>query len=394
MPQLDDFSRDYLRLVLEIDKHIGGYVDSYYGPPELKAQVESHEKLPPMSLLERYARLCERVPSDDPQRREYLDAVLRALQTTLRTLNGDRFDYLEEVNRLYDIRPQLADESTFTRAHADLDTLLPGSGLLADRLEAWRKPYEVPAERLLDVLEIVRAEVRRRTAALFDLVQGESIEFTLTQSQPWSAYNWYKGSAHSLIEFNTDIPISALDLAGLFAHEGYPGHHTEHQLKEQHLYQERGWGEVAAALLHSPSAVIAEGIATTAVEIIFPDGAHHDWTAEVLLPAAGLPPADPAVLRRVGTARDAVSPNAAILHHTGRLDPAQTVDYYRAYALMTDQRAQRSYRFITDPLFRAYVFTYTEGYALIEQAARGRDKMPIFTHLLHEEVLPSRLAAL
>src|SRR5574341_898808 len=216
MPHLDDFSRDYLRLVLEIDKHIDGYVDCYFGPPELKAQVESHEKLPPMSLLERYARLGEQASIDDPQRREYLNAVLRAVQTTLRTLNGDRFEYLEEVNRLYDIRPQLVDESTFTRAHAELDTLLPGSGALNDRLEAWRKPYEVPVARLLDVLDIARAEVRRRTAARFDLVPGETIEFTLVQDQPWSAYNWYEGNAHSLIQFNTDIPVSALDLVGLF----------------------------------------------------------------------------------------------------------------------------------------------------------------------------------
>lgn len=396
MPHLDEFSRNYLRLTLEINKHIDGFVDAYYGPVDLKAQVEAHDKISPMALLENYARLCDLLPLDDPQRREYLEATLRALQTTLRVLNGDRFDYLDEVNRLYDIRPQRIDESDFTRAHAELDTLLPDSGSLSDRLEGWRKTYEVPRDKLLQVLDIVRAEVRRRTAALVDLVEGERIEFALVEDQPWSAYNWYRGDAHSLIEFNTDNPIVALDLANLFAHEGYPGHHTEHQLKEKHLYQERGWGEMAAALLHAPWAVTAEGIATTAVEIIFPDASHHDWTAGVLLPEAGLPPADPAQLKRIAKAREAlrwVSSNAAILHHTGHLDEAQTVDYIRAYSLATEKRAQQGFRFITNPLFRAYVFTYTEGYTLIEHAARG-DKTPIFKRLLVEQILPSRLAAM
>lgn len=395
MPHLDDFSRDYLRLVLEINKHIDGYVDAYYGPPELRTKVEEDEKRHPMDLLERHVRLRDLMPLGDPQR-AYLPGYLRAIETTLRSLNGEPIHYLDEVNRLYDIQPQRVDESAFTDAHAELDTLLPGSGAIADRLEAWRKTYEVPLDRLLDVLEITRAEVRRRTAGLVQLVDGESIEFRLTHDQPWSAYNWYRGNARSLIEFNTDIPVLALELANLFAHEGYPGHHTEHQLKEQRLYYERGYGETAAALLHSPSAVIAEGIATTAVEIIFPHGSHHDWTVEVLLPAAGLPPADAEALRRIAQARDVlrwVSPNVAILFHTGEINDAQAIEYYQAYGLVTEKRARQSFNFITNPLFRAYIFTYTEGYVLIEQAAaqHGGDKQPVFNRLLVEAVLPSRL---
>ena len=46
----------------------------------------------------------------------------------------------------------------------------------------------------------------------------------------------------SLIEFNTDIPKSALGLVPIFAHEGYPGHHTEAILKEQKLWRECGYG--------------------------------------------------------------------------------------------------------------------------------------------------------
>jgi hypothetical protein len=197
-----------------------------------------------------------------------------------------------------------------------------------------------------------------------------------------------------LIEFNTDIPLQAPSLIGLFAHEGYPGHHTEHMLKEMHLYRELGYAEQAAALLHSPTAVISEGIATMALEMIFPNDSHHEWNATTLFPAAGIA-ADEATIETLRAASQAfammryVSGNAAILHHTGQLDKEQTIDYIRAYGLSTPERAAQSYRFITHPLYRSYPFTYTSGYDLIKNAA---DPAATFRRLLTEQVLPSELA--
>nr|WP_243687421.1 hypothetical protein [Methanobacterium formicicum] len=33
---MEKFGREYLKTILEINKHFEGYVDSYFGPPELK----------------------------------------------------------------------------------------------------------------------------------------------------------------------------------------------------------------------------------------------------------------------------------------------------------------------------------------------------------------------
>jgi hypothetical protein len=198
-----------------------------------------------------------------------------------------------------------------------------------------------------------------------------------------------------LIEFNVDLPVSALAVIDLFAHEGYPGHHTEGQLKEKRVYREKGYAEQASMLLHSPAAVIAEGIATTAGEIIFPNGGQQAWNAEVLFPAAGIEADEAEVIQRIGAAREklrSVSANAAILFNTGECTEEQAVDYIQTYALANRGRAERSFRFISHPLFRSYPFTYTQGYDLIEQAAKGGDKLPIFLKLLTEQVLPSQLA--
>jgi hypothetical protein len=291
----------------------------------------------------------------------------------------------------------LVAEEEMLAAHRELDTLLPGTGSLAERMISRRKKFEIKTEQILPLLDLARVETRSRTAELITLPEDESVEITLTSNQPWTAYNWYKGNGRSQIEFNTDIPTNALALLDIFAHEGYPGHHTEAVLKERLLYWEKGWGEHAVRLLNAPEAVIAEGIATTALEIIFPNDSSFEWANQNILPAAGIEP-EPVELTirldKFGNLLRHVMGNAAILYHTGQLNREQIVDYYQTYALVNRARAEKSFDFISDPLFRAYTFTYTMGYDLIAEAANGGDKKPIFLRLLTDGVLPSEIGKL
>ncbi|MFO7538878.1 MAG: hypothetical protein R6X32_12605 [Chloroflexota bacterium] len=392
---LDAYGRSYLQLVLEIDKHIEGYIDAYYGPAELKTAVSATDKKAPAALLDDVAGLQATIPTADPRRTAYLTAALRAIDCTVRMLNGEAFAYTEEVARLYDVTPQPVAETRFEAAHRELDTLLPGQGSLAERMEVRRQRYTVEKDQILSLLELARAETRRRTAELVELPADEAVDIRLTDNQPWGAYNWYLGNGRSLIEFNTDVPTSALGLLSTFAHEGYPGHHTESMLKEMTLYRQKGYGEQAAMLLHSPAAVIAEGIATQAVDIIFPDDSHYAWTREVLLPQANLPTEETAAqmarLTQAGDQLRYVNGNAALHYHGGRLTKEQTIDYIQTYGLATPERAAKSFSFLSHPLFRSYIFTYTQGYDLIEQATNGTDKTALFHRLLTEQVLPSQL---
>jgi hypothetical protein len=396
--KLKNYGRSYLTLTLEINKHIDGYIDAYYGPDELKTAVEAAPKREPAALLDDVAALQASIPGDDPARQAYLTAELRSIECTVRILNGEKFTYLNEVNRLYDISPQPVDESRFTAAHNELDTLLSGSGPITDRLTARRKLYELDKAQILPLLGLARAAAYQRTAVLFDLTGDNGFEVKLAENQPWGAYNWYLGNGRSLIEFNTDVPVSALGLISTFAHEGYPGHHTEALLRERLLYHEKGYAEQAAALLNSPAAVISEAIATTASEIIFPNGSEYDWTVDVILPAAGIDTGETAVqIRRITQAGETlryVGGNAAILYHTGHLTKEQTIDYIQTYALNTLERAQKSFDFLSHPLYGSYLFTYTEGYDLIAQATAAMangNKLPLFRRLLTEQILPSQL---
>lgn len=397
MTQPDTFGQDYLRLALEIDKHIDGYTEGYYGPATLRDEVKANPLRPPNDLLDDVKRLADIIPTGDPARASYLAATLRAIECTIRMLAGQTYDYLEEVQRIYDINPQLVAESEFEAAHRALDDALPelSGGDLASRLADWRKRFKIDAIQALDLLELARDETRRRTAAFIELPDDESVEVRLTAGQPWGAYNWFVGNGRSLIEFNADLPFNALSLLGTFAHEGYPGHHTEGILKENELYRRRGYTEHAVSMLHSPAAVIAEGIATTALDIIFPDNSHHEWNVSVLFPAAGLSVETklPEQLRRIddaGKATRYVTGNAAILYHSGQLDKAGAIDYVRTYALSTPERAAKSFSFFTHPLYRSYPFTYSVGHDLIAATA---DPVATFRRCLTEQVLPSALLA-
>lgn len=398
MSELQPFDEQLLRLDWEIEKHFPGFIDAYLGPESLKQAVLGAPLREPAALLDDVHALQEAIPVDDSGRARYLTAVLRAIETTVRMLGGESIPYLEEVGRIYDIRPQPLPEAEFEKALNTLDTLLPGGGTVAQRLEERNEHYTVHREALPALLDLARAETRQRTRALVDLPPQESVVVELTNNQPWGAYNWYLGNGRSLIEQNTDLPTSALSIIHTFAHEGYPGHHTEALLKEQKFWIGQGYGESAAALLHSPAAVIAEGIATTAVEIIFPERSYIEWSLDVLLPAAGIAPRETAAqIRELDDAQRArryVNGNAAIAYHTGRLNREQTIDYLQTYAALSPQRAAKSFEFITAPLSRSYIFTYTSGYDLIAGAAGEAAKDAVFLRCLTENLLPSQLEAL
>ena len=79
----------------------------------------------------------------------------------------------------------------------------------------------------------ILAVLRERTQALVPLPADEEFALELVAGEPWSAFNYYLGRHRSRIVVNTDLPFSGAEIVHLAAHEGYPGHHTEHATKEE-----------------------------------------------------------------------------------------------------------------------------------------------------------------
>jgi hypothetical protein len=399
-PELDAFGREYARLSFAIERHVPGFIDAYLGPDDLRAALDPGPTGYPQAhaLVTATRELLARIPMLDATegRKGYLTKQVEAMLTTARRVAGEELPYREEVRLLFDIEPVATPEGVYDAAIADLETLLPGDGPIAERLIAWRQSYAIPPETARRLVDIILPELRARTQEFVDLPEGESIEIRMVQDQPWSGYNWYLGNGRSRVDLNTDLPIYAYRLTDLLAHEGYPGHHTEHALKER-LYTEQGLGEHALQLINTPECVISEGIATLAEKMLFDPNELVRFRRERVYPAAGIS-GDTEREVAIGTALRilrSVPGNAALLLHEEGRDPQDVVAYLQRYGLVAEAEARQRLRFIADPLWRAYIFTYHVGYELI---SGWLDQVPAERHgrfrtLLTEQVYPSQIAA-
>jgi hypothetical protein len=393
---MDEIGQTYLTLALSLDRHFDGFVDAYFGPPELKAQAEAGELCPLDGLADDVRQLQTAITASDydPQRRDFMQRQVRAMAAVIRNLSGDRLGFVEEVELYFDITPNMVDEAVFEAAHAEMDRLLPGEGSLIERLAAWKKALEVEPDRILPVFDLARQETRRRTRALFELPPQEDLSLHLVKDKPWSGYNWYLGSYRSRIELNTDLPLRANSAVPLLAHEAYPGHHTEHAIKEQRLFRQQGRAEHAVQLLLAPECVLSEGIADNAQGVIFGETELTDFLAQELYPRAGLPQIDVESQIRLQSASEAlrsVGGNAALLLYREGRSPEEVQDYVERYALSTPLEAAQTMKFIQNPLFRSYIFNYATGKALLAPLLDGPDTTANFWRLLSEPFTPTHV---
>jgi hypothetical protein len=395
---INTIAHKYLQLALAIEQHMHGYCDAYFGPAEWKDEAEARGQRPLVELLQEsqdLAQAVDGVENVDSQRRDSLTRQIRAMQTSLRILQGEQMPLAEEVQALYDITPEWVDESTFASAHTALDRLLPPGGSLPERMQANRKATEVPLDRAILILPRVMEELRRRTRALFPLPPGESFELQFVSDQPWGAYNWYLGDFRSRIDVNTDLPWQVTTFAPLMAHEGYPGHHTEHAIKEALLAQEQGHVEQSVVLLAAPQSLVSEGIANRGLSVLMSDEEQIAWNAEEIFPSAGLGHLDARRQHEIVKAHRklaGVSGNAAFLLHDRDASKDQVIAYLQQHSLGSADRAEKGFQFISNPLFRSYVFNYRYGEEMVEAllAARG-DAAHWFARLLSEPVTPSQI---
>ncbi|HEY8446204.1 MAG TPA: hypothetical protein VIL01_03785 [Thermomicrobiales bacterium] len=395
---LDTLSREYVALAFRIERLFPGFVDAYFGPPELKEEAEREEAPSPESLLERAQALAEAIETADliETRKDFLAAQVRAMITVCRKLRGETLDYRDEVRGMFDIEADKTPEAVFEGAIAEIDELLPGDGDVRERMLAWRSSYVVPVETARTLIDTIAEEARKRTQSFVELPPGEEVEFAFVSDKPWSGYNWYLGNYRSRVEINTDLPIHAHELTGLIAHEAYPGHHTEHSLKERLLYREQGYGEHTIQLINTPQCVISEGIATLAETIIFPGDSGPQWQAEQLYPLAGLT-GDPEREARIARARralQAVSANAALMLHVEGKSESEVLAYLQQYGLRSEEQARHNFRFISDPFWRAYIFTYHAGRDLLGrwlEAVPVIDRPGRFRLLLVGQLTPSAI---
>jgi hypothetical protein len=373
---------DYLLLGLRLGRHVDGFVDAYYGPPELSEQVEREELVEPATLVADAVRLAEE--TDDA----WLLAQLAGCETTARRLAGEPITWEEEVTRCYGVRPDRTEESVFAAAHEKLDRVLRGDGELGDRYRAWQETQVLPPGRVLEAAQELQEILRARALELFGLPDGETCEIELVQNEPWAGFNYYLGGRRSRVVVNTDLPVYRHTLPGLVAHEVYPGHHAEHSWKEAVLVDGEGRLEETIQLTGTPQAVISEGIAMLAPEIV---GAY-DVAGDVY--GALDIDYDAQTSDAVRSAREdlaGVSVNAARRLHLDGATNDEVSDYLVRWNLLPREHAAKALEFYTHPAWRAYISSYSSGYELCK--AWVGDDTARFKRLLTERLSTRDLQA-
>jgi hypothetical protein len=396
---LGRLSETYIRLVLSVGKHDGDYVDAYYGPATFTA-----EELPLDALRKRAAtaiaelKMLSPTRMDEPVRlrHRYLLRQLQSLLAKVDMLGGKKMTFDEESQALYDAVAPSYTEDHFRTILDELGAALPGTGSVPDRFEAYRKGFVIPTEKLDRVFSAAIAESRKRTSDHIGLPDGESFTVEYVKDKPWSGYNWFKGNCHSLIQVNTDLPITIDRAVDLASHEGYPGHHLYNSLLETHLVRGRKWMEFTVYPLFSPQSLIAEGTANFGIDMAFPGEERVAFERDVLFPLAGLPsPGAGEYYRLHGLfLKLAYAGNEAARRYIdGEWTREQAVEYLVSYALMSAERALQRTKFFDK--YRSYVINYNLGQDMvkryIESAGGGVRKPEVRWKIFHELISSPRL---
>jgi hypothetical protein len=387
---MSDVPERYLELGLRLGRHIDGLVDAYYGPPEIKERVDAEELRAPADLARDAATLIEELDGLEEQRQNWLRAQLVGLETVARRLAGEEISFVDEVERCYGIAPERVPEERFEAVHEVLEETLPGNGSLAERFQAWRDTNTLAGDQLAGVIDSLGIDLRNRTEQLFGLPEGEGVRFDYVTDEPWAAYNYYLGGLRSRVAVNTDTPLTPTFLIALVSHETYPGHHTEHAWKERVLVQEGGQLEESILLIGTPQSLVSEGIASLAPEMALED--QEQVVAEHVRDTGV--PFDPELSRRVREAArplEGVGTNVALMLHEDGSSEDEALAYLKRWGLSSDRRAQQAVRFMTDPVWRSYITTYSDGYRICKAFVDGDPAR--FKRLLTEQLMPADIQA-
>ncbi|WP_054816248.1 hypothetical protein [Nocardia arizonensis] len=390
---------EYLRLGLAFDRLEEGFVDAYTGDPVLRREVQNAPAPQPRELARRAADLRAELPRAGlaPRRAEFLDAHLRALACSGRKFAGEPIGFVEEVYAYFDVEIAPGDTEDYRDAHRAMDEVLPGDGPLAERLGAHRKADEIPPERLRACVEAFSGALRDLVRERYPLPEGEHVTYEVVGDKPWSGFNYYLGDYHSKVAINSDLRQYMANLPHLIAHEAYPGHHTEHCRKEAGLVA-AGQAEQTLFLVNTPQCLMAEGLADLALRsIVGPDWGH--WAQEIYADLGLRFDGDRAQRLSAASAKLlGVRQDAALLLHDRHRDETEVAEFLQRWNLLTTERARQSLRFLSSPLWRAYISTYVEGYRLLggwlDKAADATDRAERFGRLLDEPLTPGAIRAM
>ena len=195
--------------------------------------------------------------------------------------------------------------------------------------------------------------------------ENENLTVEYVRNKPWGGYNWFKGTSHSLIQINMDLPKYIDGIVNLMCHECYPGHHVYHSLIEENYVKKNGWMEFTVYPLFSPLAILSEGTAEYGIEVAFPKEERYKFIKDVLFPIAGIN-VDKAdlyfkILEILELDENTIT-DIARNYLDGYINREEAIKQIMKYKLRTRKQAEINLKFIEK--YRSYIITYHVGEGL------------------------------
>ena len=395
---------NFLLLGLRIDSKFkeedNQFVDAYIGPENLKQIVKNEKPIDNQKLLQTTQNLITELKEMNikDKRKKYLNKQLRAMDTVLRALDHEKLELKNEVENIFDIKPEWIEEKHFEEGLNLYKEGLPGNGKLDERFNEWyqRNYFEFnSSDAKKDFIIFIINELKKKTKNIIKLPEQEDLIIEMVTNKRFGASTRYLGNYRSRIEINNDIPFNFFLLLPLISHELYPGHHTEFCLKEENLVQGKNYTENNIFILYSPWLVIAEGLAEIAFEIIFDSNEAAEWLRDNIYNKYNIKTNDVNLNYLLRASRlnslDQISSNAAIMIDEGR--PIEEVkNYMKKYTLQTDYMIDHTINNLKSSHFkRIYSFAYSHGRKIIRDYLDQGDKKKRMIKLLKGQCYPSGL---
>jgi hypothetical protein len=389
---IDREAERFVRLALALGQARPPEVDGYFGPARLRPSANASSR--PLAELLRDSTLLltqiERSSSTaSSPRREALLTQARSLNGLLQVLEDPAPHAFEDEARLiYGISLEPAPAPPARRYVQDLESLLPGPGPLARRVEAFRNQFIIPAHKRKAVFERALQECRSRTLAQWRLPPGEKLTVEWTRDVD-AAWHQYSGHGRSTLRLNDQAVAfigSAIDVA---CHEGYPGHHAQFVLLESRTPATGVAVEQTVVLLRSPASMLREGAAEYGVELAFDASERLKFERDVLFPLAGLDPQQAQKYRRVHELERALARSVVPIlrdYRDKRLAPQVAAQQLTSMALIASPEPLLQF---TDAL-GAYVLGYTLAHERVrdyihrESVRSKRDSWSVLQDILVE----------
>ncbi|MBV9445818.1 MAG: DUF885 domain-containing protein [Streptosporangiaceae bacterium] len=398
-PEDDNVVDEYLGLGLRLGRLVSGFVDCWFGDPRIAERVRAEPRPDPADLARSAVGLRDRVADSglDERRQRFLTTQLKALECTARRLAGEKIEFAAEIRAYFDVDIAMGSPDRYADAHRAIADLLPGTEPLSTRLEAYHARIRIPPDKLMPTVQSISGRMAAHVRDMFPLPAADQIRYEMVHDKPWNAFNRYLGGFRSEVAVNAKAGDAIAALPTIITHESYPGHHTEHCIKESELVRGRGEEEHTISLVNTPQCLLSEGMAEKALRVVMPEG-WGPWTSEILA-SHGLH-IDGELVERVHNCLRSLLPvrqDAAIMLHERGIDPDDVVEHLQRWTLLSWERARHMVDFLIDPLWRSYTVTYIEGERLVDEWLRTRKPNQSiaenYLYLLRESPSPSSLEA-